>query len=95
MNNPSRQPDTIAKLPAAAVAALQRGNKIEAIKLVREERGLGLKEAKDLVDQYVQSQPALQNQIAAAQAEKRRGCLTWLSVLALLALLGYYLLTKT
>jgi ribosomal protein L7/L12 len=31
-------------------AALERGNKIEAIKLVRERTGLGLKEAKDLVE---------------------------------------------
>jgi len=31
-------------------AALAGGNKIEAIKLVRERTGLGLKEAKDLVE---------------------------------------------
>lgn len=30
--------------------ALEKGRKIEAIKLVRERAGLGLKEAKDLVD---------------------------------------------
>ena len=34
----------------AVRALLDRGNKIEAIKLVREQTGLGLKEAKDLVD---------------------------------------------
>ncbi|MDR7023087.1 ribosomal protein L7/L12 [Pseudomonas peli] len=37
-------------LPAQVVAALERGQKIEAIKLLRELRGLGLKEAKDLVE---------------------------------------------
>ena len=36
--------------PAQVVAALERGQKIEAIKLLRELRGLGLKEAKDLVE---------------------------------------------
>jgi len=34
----------------AVRALLDDGNKIEAIKLVREQTGLGLKEAKDLVD---------------------------------------------
>lgn len=36
--------------PAAATEALRRGNKIEAIRLVREATGLGLKEAKDAVE---------------------------------------------
>jgi len=37
-------------LPPAAIAALAGGNKIEAIKLAREANGIGLKEAKELVD---------------------------------------------
>jgi ribosomal protein L7/L12 len=36
----------------AAHAALQNGNTIEAIRLVREETGLGLKESKDYVEQW-------------------------------------------
>lgn len=36
--------------PPAATEALRRGNKIEAIRLVREATGLGLKEAKDAVE---------------------------------------------
>jgi ribosomal protein L7/L12 len=44
---------TPGELPTEALAALQTGNKVEAIKLVRAARGLGLKEAKDLVDHYV------------------------------------------
>lgn len=40
-------------LSEAAIAALGAGNKVEAIKLVREATGLGLKEAKDAVEQYV------------------------------------------
>jgi len=39
-------------LPAEVAAALERGQKIEAIKLLRELRGIGLKEAKDAVDDY-------------------------------------------
>ncbi|WP_415753280.1 ribosomal protein L7/L12 [Pseudomonas leptonychotis] len=37
-------------LPPQVVAALQRGQKIEAVKLLRELRGIGLKETKDAVD---------------------------------------------
>lgn len=41
------------ELPAAARAALAGGRVIEAIKIVRTERGLGLKAAKALVDGHV------------------------------------------
>ena len=47
------------QLPSAAViAAVSSGQLIEAIKLVREQQGLGLKEAKELVDRY-RSMPEL------------------------------------
>jgi hypothetical protein len=42
--------ETPRTLPAAAMSALQQGHKIEAIRLTREHYGLGLKEAKELVD---------------------------------------------
>ncbi len=38
-------------LPDNVLDALRRGRKIEAIKLLRKQRGIGLKEAKDAVDQ--------------------------------------------
>jgi len=44
------QPAPAPALPPAALAALADGNKIEAIKLAREASGIGLKEAKELVD---------------------------------------------
>jgi len=39
-------------LPSPVQSALARGNKIEAIRLLREAAGLGLKEAKDQVDAF-------------------------------------------
>jgi ribosomal protein L7/L12 len=59
-------------LPVEALAALQAGNKIEAIKLVRAARSLDLKDAKDLVDRYVAAQPGLQRQMSTAGAEQSR-----------------------
>jgi ribosomal protein L7/L12 len=38
-------------VPPEVLAAIDRGNKIEAIKLLRDATGLGLKEAKDAVEQ--------------------------------------------
>lgn len=43
-------PRALQQLPAAATALLREGNKIEAIKLIRQAGGLGLKEAKELAD---------------------------------------------
>lgn len=71
--------------PPAAVAALEQGNTIEAIKIVRLDRGLGLKESKDLVDAYLKSRPDLQRRLDAAQAEARQGLVRWLSILLALA----------
>jgi ribosomal protein L7/L12 len=84
---PERQ---TAPFPVAAEAALVKGNKIEAIKIVREERGIGLKEAKDLVEQHVASRPGLQMQVESAQAEARQGFLPWFLVVIVIGALVYY-----
>lgn len=41
------------ELPEDVLAAIHENRKIEAIKLLREHRRLGLKEAKEIVDAYV------------------------------------------
>lgn len=47
-------------LPPEVVAALRRGRKLEAIRLLREQRGdLDLLEAKDKVESYLASHPEL------------------------------------
>ena len=90
-----REPDTAIGLSIAAISALHRGNKIEAIKIVREERNIGLKEAKDAVEDYVRSQPAIQSSLGAAQTEAKRRALLWLAVVVLFAFLGYFFLAKS
>lgn len=65
----TQEPTQSATLSNAAVEMLWRGNVIEAIKVVRAERNLGLKEAKDLVDAYIRSQPFLRQKLEQAQAE--------------------------
>jgi ribosomal protein L7/L12 len=67
-------------LPVAAVAALQEGNKILAIKLVREARGLGLKQANDEVSAYISSSPELREKFAVIAERGRRGCLMTIAI---------------
>ena len=92
MTNDPSQPSS---LPPAAIAALLAGHIIEAIKVVRQERNIGLKEAKDAVDAYVRTQPELQKRTEAMQAEQRQGCLRWIAVIAILvALTAYWFWTR-
>ena len=60
-------------LSARAEAAVRSGNKIEAIKIIREELGLGLKEAKDLVDAYEAADPVLSARAQANTIHVKRG----------------------
>jgi len=76
--------------PAETITALWQGNKIEAIKILRQAHHLDLKDAKDKVDQYVRNEPALQQKLATAQTESLRGLVRWLLAIAL-ALIVYYL----
>ena len=77
-------------LPPTVIDALQRGNKIEAIKLLRESDGLGLKEAKDAID----AMGALPAAGPMAPGEvPRSGNFTWAIVVAVAVLVaGYYFL---
>jgi ribosomal protein L7/L12 len=79
-------------LPTDVMAALQQGKKIEAIKLLREARGIGLKEAKEAVERQVQDDPMLRAKLAAVQAEATRALIPWLLVVGAVALGVYYLL---
>ena len=63
------EPTQSSTLSNAAVELLWRGDVIGAIKLVRVERNLGLKEAKDLVDAHIRSQPSLRQKMEQTQAE--------------------------
>lgn len=80
-------------LPREAIAALERGSKIEAIKCVRVARGVGLKDAKEVVEDYLDRSPRVKGRMAAANAERARGSFRWLVLAAVLAALAYYFLS--
>jgi ribosomal protein L7/L12 len=76
--------------PAEAITALWQGNKIEAIKILRQALHIDLKDAKDKVDQYVSNEPALQQKLATAQTESLRGLARWLFIIGAVVLIVYY-----
>lgn len=47
-------------LPGDVIEAIKAGQKIQAIKRLRDAEGLGLKEAKHAVDAYIRAHPTLQ-----------------------------------
>jgi ribosomal protein L7/L12 len=78
-----------ATLPAAAIVALNRGQVIEAIKLVREsEPGLGLAGAKAKVDAYVARDPMLKAQVEQQVKASRSRLVRWVIIFDILLFAG-------
>ncbi|MDH4098745.1 MAG: hypothetical protein OEW25_12345 [Nitrospira sp.] len=88
-NKPGRTVD----LPKEAIEALWQGNVIEAIKVVRLEQNVGLKEAKEQVDAYIGSQPALKKKLDQVLATAKKRMVRWLiGFLVLAAGIAYFLI---
>lgn len=81
------------QIPAEAVAVLETGNKIEAIKIVRQTHGLGLKEAKDVVDEYLRSRPDLAARAAQVRTESNKKALVRLLLGLVVGFLIYRILS--
>jgi hypothetical protein len=91
--NPPNPPDpTSAPLPAEVRAALEKGHWVEAIKLLRASGGMGLKEAKDLIDRQRAAVPAARASIADRQrapGEVRRiPGVVWVVLIVVLAVVA-------
>lgn len=82
--------DSINQLPASVLDALQQGNKIEAIKRLREQTGLGLKEAKDAVE--AKGAGTANGYRPTIVKPRTMGAGWWLAGLALLGYAAYYFL---
>ncbi|MFT5447513.1 MAG: hypothetical protein ACI9DC_002688 [Gammaproteobacteria bacterium] len=73
-------------LPSEVVEAIHEGRKIDAIKLLREARGLGLKETKHEVDAYMRLHPSVR------QLRSNSNGLVFIVVVLLLGYGAYQLL---
>lgn len=68
-------------IPLEAVTLLNEGHLVQAIKVIRQVEGLGLKDAKDRVDAYLAREPLLQAQIEHQQRATRRRIFLWFVVI--------------
>jgi Ribosomal protein L7/L12 C-terminal domain len=73
------------ELDTDIIEMVKNGRKIDAIKLIRERRNLGLKESKDLVDSYFKQHPELK----VIEAERSNGVILGLIFFALVAAVLY------
>lgn len=78
-----------ADLPDDVIAAIRQQRKIEAIKILREHRGIGLKEAKDAVEGYLRDNPQPH---ASARTESGIGRFFLVLAVALVVYLAYNVL---
>jgi hypothetical protein len=69
--------------------ALDNGRTIEAIKLLRQETGLGLKEAKDAIDALARDRREESNVVSMSEEGGASGLIKLLVVIAIL-LAGYF-----
>jgi ribosomal protein L7/L12 len=83
------------EIPSPAIASLEQGNKIEAIKIVREAFRLGLKDSKEFVEKYLSEHDGLAQRFNAIQAENNRKGLQYLALFILIIIAAYYFLSGT
>ncbi len=89
----SSEPSVTPSLSDAALAALQRGEIVDAIRLIRLEQQTDLKEARRQIDLYLKAQPALKRRIELDQADAREGLFRWIVFLLIGGVgLGYILI---
>jgi len=74
------------EFPPAAAEALRKGNKIEAIKIVREAWNIDLKEAKEAVEAYQGEPPPMPQVIRQHKTKSTLGWIWWF-LLAIVLLL--------
>lgn len=91
MDNPT-QCQTAAGLPPLAVTALMKGQKIAAVKIVREEQGIQLTEAKEVVEDYIRSDPVIQAELKNVRLN--RSGFGWIILLIGLGILLWYFVAR-
>ena len=77
------------QLPSAVIRAIEQGRKIEAIKILREETGLGLANAKVLVDRAYRTHGP-QKPVPGAISEESGAAKLAKSVFLVMILVGFY-----
>jgi hypothetical protein len=75
-------------LPLEATTLLSEGKVIEAIKVLRNAEGLGLREAKGRIDAHLEQDPILRVQIETLRGARRRKFFFWFLLVDLVITAG-------
>ena len=65
----------------AVLSALQRGQMVDAIRLLQLEQHIGVNDAKQHIDAYLLEQPRLRDQIDRIKTDAREGIFRWITFL--------------
>ena len=84
---------TTRSLPPEAIAALESGNKVEAIKCIRADNNLSLKEANDHIEAYLEQTPAVNDQLRESKARKISD-MGWLIIAVVVVGIYYFIVGK-
>jgi hypothetical protein len=89
----SKMQENMKELPKDAIAALEKGNKIEAIKCARAAYDLDLVSAKNMVEMHLAKNPDLNMRYTSESKNHSAGCFPIFVIIGLLALAAgaYYL----
>lgn len=81
-------------MPREVREALERGEKLEAIKRLRDARGLDLKTSKEAVEAWLRTHPVSAERMDRARRERSPfGFLGWVVIAMIVALLGIIAVT--
>jgi len=82
-------------LPANVIAAARRGQKIEAVALLRDRTGIGLRDATDAVDAWCDGHSPHVEAIGQRSGGPKASAALWILVVALCVALGAYFFLPT
>jgi len=75
-------------IPAAAIAALENGNKVEAVKIIRDEAWVTLKQATVTVDAFLDANPDLKMRFLDRQSRAWTGFVYFVALLSVAAIIA-------
>lgn len=82
-------------IPPAVIEALQRGKKVEAVRLLRATSGLDLKGAKDRIDMHLDESQRSFSHLAPGEVPRSNGAAGWIVAVAIVGIIAHYVLRSS
>jgi hypothetical protein len=79
-------------IPSTAISALENGNKVEAVKIIRDEAWVTLKQASNAADAYLESNPDVKARFLERQNSAWTGFVYFVALLTMGAIIANLLL---